>query len=74
MISPSENAGMEAGLRAAVRLPERLMKPGSKSVSRLEFYPVDRPSPVAEILADGQVDDARQLNSGRGKQQRKYRG
>jgi len=58
MISPSENAGMGAGSRTALRLPERLMKPGSKSVSRLEFYPVDRPSPVAEILADGQVDDA----------------
>ena len=58
MISPSENAGMGAGSRTALRLPERLMKPGSKSVSRLEFYPADQPEPVAENVADGKVEDA----------------
>jgi flagellar assembly protein FliH len=57
MISPSENAGIGAAPRTALRLPERLMKPGSKSVSRLEFYPVDRPEPVVETVADGKVDD-----------------
>jgi flagellar assembly protein FliH len=31
------------------------MKPGAKSVSRLEFYPHDRPAPVAESEEQGKI-------------------
>jgi flagellar assembly protein FliH len=61
MISPSESAGIEAGVRAAVRLPERLMKPGTRSVARLEFYPANRPEPPAEMVAVREVDDTELL-------------
>jgi flagellar assembly protein FliH len=55
MISPSENAGTDAVRSAAMRLPERLVKPGPGSVSRLEFYPLDRPEPDAEIAVEDKV-------------------
>jgi flagellar assembly protein FliH len=58
MISPSESAGIGDGRTTAVGFPERLMKPGARSVSRLEFYPLDRPEPVAEIVAEDKVVDA----------------
>jgi flagellar assembly protein FliH len=58
MISPSERVGRGAGRGEAMGLPERLMKPGARSVSRLEFYPLDRPDPVAEIVAEDKVVDA----------------
>jgi flagellar assembly protein FliH len=52
MISPSESAGVEPDHNTTMRMPERLIKPGAKSVSRLEFYPLDRPVPVAEKEED----------------------
>jgi flagellar assembly protein FliH len=52
MISPSESAGVEADYNATMRMPERLMKPGAKSVSRLEFFSLDRPAPIAEERED----------------------
>jgi flagellar assembly protein FliH len=61
MISPSESAGTGAGRGAAMRLPERLMKPGARNVSRLEFYPVDRPEPVAESVAVDKIVDVEAL-------------
>jgi flagellar assembly protein FliH len=36
-------------------LPERLMKPGAKRVSRLEFYPLDRPAPAIESEQGGEI-------------------
>ncbi|WP_353068805.1 FliH/SctL family protein [Tunturibacter empetritectus] len=61
MISPSENTGAEAGRSTAVGLPERLMKPGARNVSRLEFYPLDRLEPVAEIVAEDKIVDVEAL-------------
>lgn len=58
MISPSESAGAGAGHSTALRLPERLMKPGAKNVSRLEFYPLDRPAPVAESEGEDEIASA----------------
>jgi flagellar assembly protein FliH len=55
MISPSENAGIDPGRSAAMRLPERLVKSGPRSVSRLEFLPLDRPEPDAEIAVEHKV-------------------
>jgi flagellar assembly protein FliH len=55
MISPSENAGTDAVRSAAMRLPERLVKPSPGKVSRLEFYPLDRPEPDAEIVVEDKV-------------------
>jgi flagellar assembly protein FliH len=52
MTSPSENVSVDADRNASMRLPERLIKPGAKSVSRLEFYPLDRPAPAAEEVED----------------------
>jgi flagellar assembly protein FliH len=61
MISPSENAGTDAVRSAAMRLPERLVKPGPRTVSRLEFYPLDRPEPDAEIVVEDKVVDGETL-------------
>ena len=55
MISPSENAGTETVRSAAMGLPERLVKPSPRSVSRLEFYPLDRPEPDAEMVVEDKV-------------------
>jgi flagellar assembly protein FliH len=59
MILPSESAG--AGRGAAMGLPERLMNPGARSVSRLEFHPLDRPEPAAESVAKGTLVDTEAL-------------
>ncbi|NYF52212.1 FliH/SctL family protein [Tunturiibacter gelidoferens] len=61
MISPSENAGTDAVRSAAMRLPERLVKPSARSVSRLEFYPVDRQEPAAEIVTEDKIVDVETL-------------
>jgi flagellar assembly protein FliH len=61
MISPSESAGTGEGHSTAVGFPERLMKSSARSVSRLEFYPLDRPEPVAEIVTDDTVVDEEAL-------------
>jgi flagellar assembly protein FliH len=61
MISPSERTGVDADRNAAMRLPERLMKPGAKNVSRLEFYPLDRPTPVAESEGEDEIAGAEVL-------------
>ncbi|WP_433964235.1 FliH/SctL family protein [Tunturiibacter gelidiferens] len=61
MISPSENAGADAGRSAGMQLPERLMKSGARSVSRLEFYPLDRPEPVEEVVVEEKIADAQTL-------------
>jgi flagellar assembly protein FliH len=55
MISPSESAGADANRDAAMRLPERLMKPSAKNVSRLEFYPWDRPAFVADGKSEKEI-------------------
>jgi flagellar assembly protein FliH len=57
MISPSESAGADADRNAAMRLPERLMKPSAKNISRLEFYPLDRP-PITESEEEDEIDGA----------------
>jgi flagellar assembly protein FliH len=44
MISPSEDRGEDAW-----RLPVRLMGAGARAVSRLEFYPLERPAALREI-------------------------
>lgn len=61
MISPSESAGAGADRGAAMQLPGRLMKAGARSVSRLEFYPLDRPEPVAEIVAEDKIVEVEAL-------------
>lgn len=54
MISPSENAGgKDAGRGAVVAPPVRLLGGGTRGVSRLEFYPLDRPEAAVEVEADG---------------------
>jgi flagellar assembly protein FliH len=58
MISPSESAGVGADRNAVTRLPERLMKAGTKNVSRLEFYPLDRPAPVIDSEAEDEITGA----------------
>jgi flagellar assembly protein FliH len=55
MISPFESAGVEGDRNAAIPLTERLMKPGTKNISRLEFYPLDRPAPVADRDAEDEI-------------------
>ncbi|MEO6807140.1 MAG: FliH/SctL family protein [Edaphobacter sp.] len=43
MISPSENVGLNTGMRnAVVGAPVRLVDEGVRAVSRLEFYPLER--------------------------------
>jgi flagellar assembly protein FliH len=61
MISPSENAGTDTVRSAAMRLPERLVKPSLRSVARLEFYPLDRPEPDAEIVVEDKGVDGEAL-------------
>jgi flagellar assembly protein FliH len=61
MISPSESAGADADLSAAMRLPERLMKPSAKNISRLEFYPLDRPAFVADSESENETAGAEAL-------------
>jgi flagellar assembly protein FliH len=61
MISPSESAGADANDSAAVRSPERLMKPGVKNISRLEFYPLDRPAFVADSESENEIAGAEPL-------------
>ncbi len=61
MISPSESAGADADLSAAMRLPERLMKPSTKNISRLEFYPLDRPAFVADSESENETAGAEVL-------------
>ena len=61
MISPSESAGADADLSAAMRLPERLMKPSAKNISRLEFYPLDRPAFVAVSEPENEIVGATPL-------------
>jgi flagellar assembly protein FliH len=58
MISPSENAGADANRNAPMRLAERLMKPSEKNISRLEFYPLDRPASVAETDMEEEIASA----------------
>jgi flagellar assembly protein FliH len=58
MISPSENAGADANRSAPMRLAERLMKPSEKNISRLEFYPLDRPASVAETEMEKEIASA----------------
>ena|ERR1700761_2983361 len=55
MISPSESTGADTGHSVAMRLPERLMKPSAKNISRLEFYPLDRPALVADSKSEKEV-------------------
>jgi flagellar assembly protein FliH len=61
MISPSENAGADTDHSAAMRLPERLMKPSAKNISRLEFYPLDRPAFVAVSEPENEIVGATPL-------------
>ena len=61
MISPSENAGADTDHSAAMRLPERLMKPSAKNISRLEFYPLDRPAFVAVSESENEIAGAAPL-------------
>src|SRR5277367_2649786 len=61
MISPSESAGADADGSAAMRLPERLMKPSAKNISRLEFYPLDRPAIVADSESENEIAGAEAL-------------
>jgi len=58
MISPSESAGVDADSSAAMRLPERLMKPGAKNISRLEFYSLDRPTPITHNEGENEIEGA----------------
>lgn len=55
MISPSESAGVDGDRTVAMRLPERLMKPSAKNISRLEFYPLDRPAFVADSESENEI-------------------
>ena len=61
MISPSESARADADRSAAMRLPERLMKPSAKNISRLEFYPLDRPAIVADSESENEIAGAEAL-------------
>ncbi|WP_158944152.1 FliH/SctL family protein [Granulicella sp. S190] len=55
MISPSEDVCAEAGGRGLMELPERLMKPVGRSVSRLEFHAWDRPAAESEVVVEEKV-------------------
>jgi flagellar assembly protein FliH len=57
MISPSENGvGVATGRGGGVGMPVRLLDEGRRSVSRLEFHPLDRLEVVPEFEEEDKAD------------------